>query len=159
MDRTLEGVTGPLDEVVRHYYLESIRANQEELYISSVICLGAASERSIHWLAEAIESYSEKYRAQIEKRRYEISRLIEYLSNSVIPHLFEDSDELKDRLDRLAGIYRENRNEAGHPKTVDQSWSTEDQRLLLSEFRKYITTICKAIAECRANNKPTTANG
>ena len=156
----LEDVTGPLDGVVRHYYLESIRANQEELYISSVICLGAASERSIHWLAEAIESYSEKYREQIEKRRYgEISRLIEYLSNSVIPNIFDKNNDLKGLLDTLGDICRKNRNEAGHPKTVDQSWSTEDQRLLLSEFRKYITTICKAIAECRANNKPTTANG
>ena len=152
----LEQKIGTLDDVVRQYYLESIRANQEGLYISSVICLGAASERAIHWLAEAIASNSEKYREKIEKRRYEISRLIEYLSNSVIPHLFEDSDELKDRLDRLARIYRENRNEAGHPKTVDQSWSTEDQRTLLSQFRKYITTICKAIDECRTNSKPTT---
>ena len=153
----LEQVTGPLDDVVRHYYLESIRANQEELYISSVICLGAASERAIHWLAEAIESYSKKYREQIEKRRNgEISRLIEYLSNSVIPNIFDKNNDLKGLLDTLANIYRKNRNEAGHPKAVDQSWSTEDQRLLLSEFRKYITTICKAIAECRANNKPTT---
>ena len=155
---TLEQEIGPLDDVVRQYYLESIRAYQEELYISSVICLGAASERAIHWLAEAIESNSEKYREKIEKRRYEISRLIEYLSNSVIPNIFEDSDELKDRLDRLAGIYRENRNEAGHPKNVVQNWSREDQEILLLQFRRYITTICKAIEECRANSKPTTAN-
>ena len=155
---TLEQEIGPLDDVVRQYYLESIRAYQEELYISSVICLGAASERAIHWLAEAIESNSEKYREKIEKRRYEISRLIEYLSNSVIPNIFEDSDELKDRLDRLAGIYRENRNKAGHPKNVVQNWSREDQEILLLQFRRYITTICKAIEECRANNKPTTEN-
>ena len=58
----LEQKIGTLDDVVRQYYLESIRANQEGLYISSVICLGAASERAIHWLAESIASNSEKYR-------------------------------------------------------------------------------------------------
>ena len=63
----LEQKVGDLDEVVRQYYLESLRAYQEGLYISSVICLGAASERAIHWLAETIESYSEKYQEEIEK--------------------------------------------------------------------------------------------
>ena len=144
----LEQVTGELDKVVRHYYLESIRANQEGLYISSVICLGAASERAIHWLAQAIESYSQTHQKEIEKRRSgNISRLIKYLSDTVIPNTlneYKDLTNLKKQLHTLADIYRKNRNEAGHPKTVDQSWSKADQYFLLSEFREYITTICKA---------------
>ena len=148
--RTLEQKVGNLDPVVRQYYLESLRAYQEGLYISSVICLGAASERAIHWLAETIESYSEKYQEEIEKRRNgNISRLTEYLSNTVIPNTFlEDKDfarELKDLLDGLGNLYRENRNEAGHPKTIYQSWLEEDQGRLLIYFRRYITTICEAI--------------
>ena len=108
----LEQKVGDLDKVVRQYYLESLRAYQEGLYISSVICLGAASERAIHWLAETIESYSEKYQEEIEKRRHgNISRLTEYLSNTVIPNTFvEDKDfarELKDLLDGLGNLYRE----------------------------------------------------
>ena len=146
----LEQKVGDLDEVIRQYYLESLRAYQEGLYISSVICLGAASERAIHWLAETIESYSEKYQEEIEKRRNgNISRLTEYLSNTVIPNTFvEDKDfarELKDLLDGLGNLYRENRNEAGHPKTIYQSWLEEDQGRLLIYFRRYITTICEAI--------------
>ena len=146
----LEDKVGKLDPVVRQYYLESLRAYQEELYISSVICLGAASERAIHWLAETIESYSEKYQEEIEKRRHgNISRLTEYLSNTVIPNTFvDDKDftrELKDLLDGLGNLYRENRNEAGHPKTIYQSWLEEDQGRLLMYFRRYITTICEAI--------------
>ena len=146
----LEQKVGDLDEVVRQYYLESLRAYQEGLYISSVICLGAASERAIHWLAETIESYSEKYQEEIEKRRNgNISRLTEYLSNTVIPNTFvEGKDfarELKDLLDGLGNLYRENRNEAGHPKTIYQSWLEEDQGRLLIYFRRYITTICEAI--------------
>ena len=148
----LEQKVGGLDEVVRQYYLESLRAYQEGLYISSVICLGAASERAIHWLAETIESYSEKYQEEIEKRRNgNISRLTEYLSNTVIPDIFGHDkkleEELKDRLNGLGNLYRENRNEAGHPKTIYQSWLEEDQGRLLIYFRRYITTICEAIGK------------
>ena len=146
----LEQKVGDLDEVVRQYYLESLRAYQEGLYISSVICLGAASERAIHWLAESIESYSGQYQAKIEPRRSgNIFRLTEYLSNTVIPNIFghdkKVEEELKDRLDGLGKLYRENRNEAGHPQTIDQSWLGEDQEILLIHFRRYITTICEAI--------------
>ena len=42
----LEQQISGLDDVVREYYLESLRAYQEELYFSSVICLGAASGAS-----------------------------------------------------------------------------------------------------------------
>ena len=148
----LEQKVGGLDEVVRQYYLESLRAYQEGLYISSVICLGAASERAIHWLAETIESYSEKYQEEIEKRREgNILRLTEYLSNTVIPDIFGHDkkleEELKDRLNGLGNLYRENRNEAGHPKTIYQSWLEEDQGRLLIYFRRYITTICEAIGK------------
>ena len=148
----LEQKVGTLDPIVRQYYLESLRAYQGGLYISSVICLGAASERAIHWLAETIESYSEKYQEEIEKRRNgNISRLTEYLSNTVIPNTFvEDKDfarELKELLDLLGNLYRENRNEAGHPKAVYKSWLEEGQGALLLYFRKYITAICEAIAK------------
>ena len=148
----LEQKVGDLDEVIRQYYLESLRAYQEGLYISSVICLGAASERAIHWLAESIENNSGQYQAKIEARRSgNIFRLTEYLSNTVIPNIFGHDqkleEELKDRLGGLGKLYRENRNEAGHPQTIDQSWLGEDQEILLIHFRRYITTICDAIGK------------
>ena len=152
----LEQKVGTLDDVVRQYYIESLRAFQEELYISSVICLGAASERAIHWLAESIEPYSEKYRGKIEtKRRGNISDLTEYLSHSVIPNIFGDDEEfageLKELLDLLGNLYRENRNKAGHPKVVYKSWLEEGQGTLLLYFRRYITTICEAIKRLKNN--------
>ena len=118
----LEQKVGNLDPVVRQYYLESLRAYQEGLYISSVICLGAASERGIHWLAESIESYSKQYQGKIKTRRSgNISHLTEYLSNTVIPNTFvDDKDfarELKDLLDGLGNLYREK------PK---RSWAPQD---------------------------------
>ena len=82
----IEAKVGTLDDVVRQYYIESLRAFQEGLYISSVICLGAASERAIHWLAESIEPYSEKYRGKIEtKRRGNISDLEPVLKRKRLP--------------------------------------------------------------------------
>ena len=149
--REVEQKVGALDDVVRQYYLESLHAYQEGLYISSVICLGAASERAILWLAESIESFCSKYQQPIQKRRRNISDLTKYLSGSILSDIFPNDatfeTELRKRLVLLGDLYRENRNEAGHPKTVDQSWLGEDQEILLLHFRRYITTICKAIEQ------------
>ena len=152
--RAVEQRVENLDPVVRQYYLESLRAYQEGLYISSVICLGAASERAIHWLAETIESYSEKYQKQIEEKR-NISDLTKYLSGSAA-NIFRDDKkfarELKELLDELGKLYRKNRNDAGHPQTVEQtSWLGEGQEILLLHFRRYITTICEAIKRLKSN--------
>ena len=147
----LEQKVGSFDPVVRQYYLESLRAYQEALYISSVICLGAASERAILWLAESIESSCPKYQQPIQKRRRNISDLTKYLSGSILSDIFPNDvtfeTKLRKRLVLLGDLYRENRNEAGHPKTIDidQSWLGEDQEILLIHFRRYITTICEAI--------------
>lgn len=153
----LEQKIGVLDDVVREYYLESLRAYQEELYISSVICLGAASERAIHWLAEVIEANFQNYQAGIQKRKIgSIAGLTKFLCDNVVPNIsnFDKifAKELVERLDGLAKVYRENRNEAGHPQRVEQSWLNEDQGYLLLSFRRYITTISTAITKCRAQS-------
>ena len=146
--RVLEQKVGNLDPVVRQYYLESLRAYQERSYNSSVICLGVASERSIHWLAESVESHSQQYQGKLKANR-NMRALIKYLSDTVIPDIFSAdknvANELKKQLKGLGDVYRKNRNEAGHPQTVDQRWSREDQAFLLMQFSGYITTICEAI--------------
>ena len=147
--RALEQRVRNLDPIVRQYYLESLRAYQEGLYISSVICLGAASERAIHWLAESIKSSYPKYEQPIQKRRRYISDLTKYLSGSILSDIFPNDTtfetELRKRLVLLGDLYRENRNDRGHPTTIVQSWLGEDQEILLVHFRRYITTICEAI--------------
>ena len=150
----LEQKVGDLDEVIRQYYLESLRANQAQLYISSVICLGVASERSIHWLAESIGSYAAKYQEKIKTKR-NISELTDYLSG-VIPNIFDDdkrfAKELKELLDELGQLYRKNRNDTGHPETVEQiSWLGEGQTTRLDLFLRYITTICDARERLKGN--------
>ena len=155
----LEHEIGRIDDVVRQYYLESLRAYQEELYISSVICLGAASERAIHWLAGAIETNFQNYQTEIQKKRNgSIAGLTKYLCDSVVPNIpnYDKSfaKELVKRLDGLAIVYRENRNEAGHPQRIEQSWLNEDQGGLLQYFRKYITTISKAVEKVVPQAQP-----
>ena len=147
--RSLEEKIGALDDIVRQYYLESLRAFQEELCTSSVICLGAASERAIYWLAESIESWSGKYLEEFKtERKNPISVFTDYLHDKVIREIsaFDRrfQNELKNQLNGLGALYRKNRNEAGHPQTIDQIWSREDQQVLLVGFRGYIATICKA---------------
>ena len=138
-----------LDPVVEQYYLESIRACQEGLYISSVICLGAASERAINCLAEAVAKYKPDYREHIENK-WNISALTRYLSQN-IGQIFKGIadgafiSELKDKLEGAARIYRLNRNEAGHPKDIPQDWRRDEQESYLNQFRRYVVTIFKAI--------------
>ncbi len=149
----LEQKIGGLDDIIRQYYLESLRAYQEELYISSVICLGAASERAIHWLADALGEHFPEYQAEIQRKQKSgnVGRLIQYLSDSVVPSIFDDDKRMRtdvqERLTGLGNVYRENRNEAGHPKTVKQSWLNEHQEVLLVHFAGYITAISEAVAK------------
>ena len=145
---SLEESVGRLDDIVRQYYLESIRAFQAGLYISSVINLGVASERAIYWLAEAIDLWSPKYKANFKAKEGRISEFTAYLRNDVIREISKFDNrfkkELTDQLEGLANLYSKNRNDTGHPKTVDHIWSREDQQFLLVQFKGYIGTICKA---------------
>ena len=138
-----------LDSVVEQYYLESLRTCQNGFYISSVISLGAASERTIRCLAEAVASMPGQ-KEKIEKKR-NIFELTRYLLDDATV-LFESLDlklrkELRERLTGLANIYRQNRNEAGHPSSVPQDWARDEQECYLSQFRRLAITCFKTIDE------------
>lgn len=142
-----EGVRN-LDPVVAQYYLESLRTCQNGSYISSVICLGAASERTINCLSEAIVQSNPECKEDIKGKR-NISTLTNYLSDnakdvfkSVEPKLRGD---LTEKLKGLAYIYRLNRNKAGHPNSVPQNWGRDEQECYLSQFRRLVTTCFEAI--------------
>lgn len=138
-----------LDLVVEQYYLESLRTCQEGFYISSVICLGAASERAINCLAEAVVKRDASYQADIQQQRT-ISALTRYLSQNVnkIFQSIADSafqSELRDKLEGMARIYRLNRNDAGHPDSLPQDWRRDEQECYLNQFRRYVLTVFQAI--------------
>ena len=138
-----------LDPVVEQYYLESLRTCQEGFYISSVICLGAASERAINCLAEAVVNCDASYQADIGNQRT-ISALTRYLSQNVnkIFKSIADStfqSELRDKLEGMGRIYRLNRNDAGHPDSLPQDWRRDEQECYLNQFHRYVLTIFQAI--------------
>lgn len=145
--RELKEEVRNLDPVVGQYYLESLRTCQNGSYISSVICLGAASERTIHCLAEAVVQSNPECKEDIKGKR--ISALTDYLSDnakdlfkSVEPNLRGD---LTEKLKGLAYIYRLNRNKAGHPANVPQAWRRDEQECFLSQFRRLAATCFQAI--------------
>ena len=128
-----------------------------------MICLGVASERAIHWLAKSIEVNSQKYKAAIQKKRKgSIAALTKYLSDTVVSDIFDYdkhfAKELLEHLEGLATLYRKNRNEAGHPQAVEQTWLTSDQQILLLQFHRYITKIAEAVTKSGSNNVATTTN-
>lgn len=138
-----------LDSVVEQYYLESLRTCQEGFYISSVICLGAASERAINCLAEAVVNRDASYQADIETQRT-VSALTRYLSqnvNKIFKSIAEPTfqSELRDKLEGMARIYRLNRNDAGHPDGLPQDWRRDEQECYLNQFRRYVLTVFQAI--------------
>ena len=138
-----------LDPVVEQYYLESLRTCQEGFYISSVICLGAASERAINCLAEAVIKRDASYQANIDSQQ-SISALTRYFSQNVNQIFKSITDptfrsELRDKLEGMARIYRLNRNDAGHPNSLPQDWQRDEQESFLNQFRRYVLTVFKAI--------------
>ncbi len=147
--KSLKAKIPNLDSVVEQYYLESLRTCQNGFYISSVISLGAASERTIRCLGEAVASMPGQ-KEKIEKKS-NIFELTRYLLDGATV-LFESLDlklrkELRKRLTGLANIYRQNRNEAGHPSSVPQDWARDEQECYLSQFRRLAITCFKTIDE------------
>jgi len=140
-----------LDPIIEQYYLESLRACQEGLYISSVICLGAASERTIDCLVKAvIDKYLEhsKKFEELNSTSAQISYFSDKNNFKQVFGLINDEtfrSELKDKLSGIAHIYRRNRNEAGHPGPIPMDMTREEQESYLNSFRRYVMTIFKAI--------------
>ena len=116
--------------------------------LSSVICLGAASERTIRCLAEAAVQSKPGCKEYIDGKR-NISALTDYLSDNA-KDLFKSVEpklrgELTEKLKGLAYIYRLNRNRAGHPANVPQDWQRDEQECYLSQFRRLAVTCFQVI--------------
>ena len=147
--RDLKEKVHNLDPVVEQYYLESLRTCQNGFYISSVICLGAAAQRTINCLPDTVVQRYPQFEKEIDGNRRYISRLTEHLVNhrkklfvSLEPKM---QNELTENLEGLADIYRKNRNAAGHPKDVPQDWDRCEQECYLSQFRRLAATCYEAI--------------
>ena len=139
-----------LDQNVEMYYLESLRACQGGHYLSSVMSLGAASERAIHCLADAVVKHDDSLKQAIQRKQGNISALTNFLADNV-NKIFRSKtkptfrSELRDKLEGIARIYRLNRNEASHPDDGLQDWRRDEQECYLNQFRRYVYTVFGAI--------------
>lgn len=144
-------------DIVAQYYWESLRACQEGLYISSAICLGAASEKTIDCLGKAIsERYPQKHnvkdRGPADLTKYLLANNALCI-NQIFDPVTKDKAFKRDftaKLQRMEYIYRLNRNEAGHPESIPETTEYEQVCFLVS-FRKYAKTISKAIRLLKSN--------
>lgn len=141
--------------IVEQYYLEAICACQQGLYISSVICLGAASEKAVHCLADAMIRHDATYEKGINAHRRQMSDLVDYLSIKIDLIFDQIADRqlvlaLKDKLDLIAHIYRLNRNKAGHPKDVPNIGRCM-QETHLGAFHQYCETLFEGVRLLTSN--------
>lgn len=149
VDLLKDDIPGGLDEVVEQYYLESLRACQEGLYISSAICLGAASERAIDCLKEAVVNCDSKHKALEKKWTSDSVKYILTNIKEIVDPIAEVQlrNDLKEQLELTERLYRINRNDVGHPRKVARSIGRCEQENCLWMFRRYAVTIFTAIAE------------
>lgn len=126
-----------------------------DIYYSPCLRLTSVGEKSdisdeiLILIAEAVIERDASYQADIENQR-SISALTRYFSQNVnqIFKPIADSafrSKLKDKLEGMARIYRLNRNDAGHPTNWPQDWQRDEQECFLSQFRRYVLTVFKAI--------------
>ena len=139
-------------------------AIKKHLYLSAIVTMGCASERSILLLIEATLDYYndqelreqfnksdkikpkfELFKKIIEKRRLK-RELAEIFRSDVIK-----SDDLKrqfidfdNTLDQMFQIYRTNRNDAGHPSGIE--FDQDITRAEAAMFRKYCRIIYNLIS-------------
>lgn len=148
-----------IDPIALRYFEESLWAIKKRLFLSAIVTMGCASERSILLLVEAVLDYyddaslrssfdkSDKIKPKFEllkktiKDRSLKKDLLSMFSSDVekcrdVKYLFIDFDNI---LDQMFQIYRTNRNDAGHPSGI--IFDMDITRAEAAMFRKY----CKII--------------
>lgn len=153
-----------IDDVALSYFEESLWAIKKHLFLSAIVTMGCASERSILLLIEATLDYyddqklrdefnkSDKIKTKFELFKNTIAKrglkreLLTILESdltkcSELKRLFIDFDNT---LDTMFQIYRTNRNDAGHPSGI--AFDKDITRAEAAMFRKYCKIIYGLIA-------------
>lgn len=148
-----------IDSIALRYFEEALWAIKKNLFLSAIVTMGCASERSILLLIEATLDYyddrklrddfnkSDKIKPKFElfKKTIALKGLKKELVTKFgsdttrcdnIKRLFIDIDNT---LDQMFQIYRTNRNDAGHPSGIE--FDRDITRAEAAMFRKY----CKII--------------
>lgn len=160
-----------IDSIALKYFEESLWAAKKDLYLSAIVTLGCASERSILLLIEAMLDYygdatlrtefnkSDKIKPKFELFKKTIAdkglkrELLTLFGSDInkcenIKRLFIDFDNT---LDMMFQIYRTNRNDAGHPSGIE--FDRDITRAEAAMFRKYCKIIYGLILYMEAAKK------
>jgi len=131
-----------LDPIIEQYVIEALTAFEREAYFASAVMLGAASEKELYLLAEAIFSALKDPKKQSKLRglldRRKLMELFETVRDTIhqgvtaklIP--YADSEGSTTHLMSLYEAIRVQRNDAVHP--MNAIVSEDSVRLLLQSF-------------------------
>lgn len=162
--QVLQNTITNIDAIALEYFKESLWAIKKHLFLSAVVTMGCASERSILLLIEAMLDFygdatlrtefnkSDKLKPKFElfKKtigdkglRRELMTLFgsDKTKYEDLKRLFIDFDNT---LDQMFQIYRINRNDAGHPSGI--GFDQDITRAEAAMFRKYCKIIYGLIA-------------
>ena len=150
-----------LDEQIRAYASEAVRAFGAECYLASAVMLGVASERAFQLLGEAFLNWLPKEEAAkfaqafASSRQTYINKFLEFRRRieprkDQLPHEFSDNMALT--LDSVLDLLRITRNEAGHPtgRIVDR----DEAYINLQMFARYLVKLYALRAWFIENARP-----
>jgi hypothetical protein len=148
-----------LDPIIEQYVIEALTAFDRDAYFASAVMLGAASEKELYLLAEAVFSAlkdpkkQSKLRGLLDRRKllelFETVRdtIHQGVTAKVIP--YTDSEGSTTHLMSLYEAVRVQRNDAVHP--MNAIVSEDSVRLLLQSFPYALSKSEELRAWCVAN--------
>jgi len=156
-----------LDDVLESYIKESINALNNKCYISSVFCLGAASERLILLLQEAYcnalaTDYSERKKQILKKDK--IGEVFKAIKSDFEKINQQDKSYFKNlwetiisEIQAIFDLIRRSRNDAGHPVKIPEfdHFYTEGNLMI---FPRYCINVDKIIEHLKDNSLPIGVN-
>lgn len=149
----IEAQTGKLDEVAKNYLLESYKAAEANLWLSSIFMLGAASERLIYILADHMAHLLSNPAAAAalnnitkvrQRKEWIVSQLLTLRGR--FPNHREAFIDVEDKFDSLYNPYRYQRNEAGHPRDTPFHPDPTQVRAMLLSFKLYCQAVYAILA-------------
>ena len=131
-----------MDAVIEQYIIEALTALERQAYFTAAVMLGAASEKALYLLAEAIlgaikdAKKRDKLQGLLDRRK--LLELFEYVRDTIrdaskskaIP--YPDSEGFTAHLMSLYEAIRVQRNDAVHP--MNATVSADSVRLLIQSF-------------------------
>lgn len=162
--RELQSTIPNIDSIALKYFEEALWAIKKHLFLSAVVTMGCASERSVLLLIETVLDFYGDAALRTEFNKTDkIKPMFELFKKTIgdrglkkeLLKIFGSDpakcDELKrlfidfdNTLDQMFQIYRTNRNDAGHPTGI--AFDKDITRAEAAMFRKYCKLIYNLIA-------------